>query len=332
VLEEAPAFDVDPALQAELEAARGGCWWRRVRGGRTVELLLAPDGSAYFLEVNARLQVEHPVTELVTGEDLVAWQLRIAGGERLPPDGLGPAMRGHAIEARLVAEDPDAGFLPAAGPLLRLDLPQGECIRVDAGYRAGNEVSPYYDGLLAKVCATARPGRGPGAAGGGARRDGRGRRCARMPAPCATSSATPRSARPHRHGYLERTWTSDAPGGRTRSSARSPWRARAPRPRPPAPARSRGASGLGLANRRRVPRRAWRPTGALHVLVEGRDVRVPADEAARRSSRSPTAVREPGAGAARVAAVMPGRVAAVRVAAGDAVAARATRWSCSRAG
>ena len=151
VIEEAPAPGVPEAEAAALgEAACALLRSVDYAGAATIELLREPDGTAYFLEVNARLQVEHPVTELVTGVNLVRLQLRIAGGERLP-ENLQWRPQGHAVEARLVAEDPDHGFLPTAGTLLRFDLPTG--VRVDAGYRAGSEVPTTFDGLLAKVIA-----------------------------------------------------------------------------------------------------------------------------------------------------------------------------------
>ncbi len=122
------------------------------RNAGTVEFLLAPDGSFYFLEVNARLQVEHPVTELTRGVDLVQWQIRLAQGEPLPAT-LRTSPRGHAIEVRLCAEDPEAGFLPRSGKLLRVEWPSGPGVRVDAGVHAGGTVPPHYDPLLAKLIA-----------------------------------------------------------------------------------------------------------------------------------------------------------------------------------
>ncbi|RYG46578.1 ATP-grasp domain-containing protein, partial [bacterium] len=129
-------------------------------GAGTCEFILDPaSGEFYFLEVNARLQVEHPVTEAVTGLDLVAWQLRIAAGERLELpaallDGDRSALKGWAVEARIVAEDPAQGFLPSAGRLSVWAEPRHPGIRVDSGFRAGDEVSRFYDSLLAKAIAS----------------------------------------------------------------------------------------------------------------------------------------------------------------------------------
>jgi acetyl/propionyl-CoA carboxylase alpha subunit len=120
-----------------------------------VEFLLDPEARQFwFLEVNARLQVEHPVTEMVTGVDLVAWQLRIASGEPLPVELAGRAApaRGHAIECRITAESPP-DFRPATGPLAVFRVPAGPGIRLDAGYREGNVVEARYDSLLAKLIA-----------------------------------------------------------------------------------------------------------------------------------------------------------------------------------
>ncbi len=120
-------------------------------GAGTVEFVMAPDGSFYFLEVNTRLQVEHPVTELVTGIDLVRAQLLVAAGEPLPNEMLDVSPRGHAIEVRLYAEDVAAGFIPVAGKLTTLEFPDLSGIRVDAGFESGSVISTFYDPMLAKV-------------------------------------------------------------------------------------------------------------------------------------------------------------------------------------
>ena len=155
VIEEAPSPAVDPGAtrtmtQAAITAARAVGY---VNAG-TVEFVLSPDGTFAFLEMNTRLQVEHPVTEMVTGVDLVALQLRLA--EVCPfPTRCSTRLHGHAIEARLYAEDVTAGYLPASGTLHRFHVPAAEDIRVDSGYEDGSVVSPFYDAMLAKVIAWA---------------------------------------------------------------------------------------------------------------------------------------------------------------------------------
>jgi acetyl-CoA carboxylase biotin carboxylase subunit len=161
VVEEAPSTVVDADLRRRMgDAAVRAAAAVGYSNAGTVELLLDKDGSFYFLEMNTRIQVEHPVTELVTGLDLVQWQIRVAQGEPLGPevvDYAGP--RGHAIEVRLYAEDPFARFAPSPGKIEMLRLPEGPGIRNDSGVYEGSEVSIHYDPMLAKliVWATDRP-------------------------------------------------------------------------------------------------------------------------------------------------------------------------------
>jgi geranyl-CoA carboxylase alpha subunit len=154
VLEEAPSPAVDPELRARMGAAAVAA--AKVIGysnAGTVEFLLGADGAFYFLEMNTRLQVEHPVTELVTGLDLVELQIRIAAGEPLTVCQDDVRFAGHAIEARLYAEAPHQGFLPQSGQLIAWRPPAGPGLRVDHGLVEGQTVSPFYDPLLAKVIA-----------------------------------------------------------------------------------------------------------------------------------------------------------------------------------
>ncbi|MDL5160156.1 acetyl/propionyl/methylcrotonyl-CoA carboxylase subunit alpha [Actinomycetospora termitidis] len=154
IVEESPSPAVDETLRAELGAAAVAAGKAiGYTGAGTVEFVLDRDGAFFFLEVNTRLQVEHPVTELVTGLDLVAVQLRVAEGHALPPEVTGASIAGHAIEVRLYAEDVPAGYLPATGTLHRFDIPELPGIRVDAGVTDGSVVSPHYDPMLAKVIA-----------------------------------------------------------------------------------------------------------------------------------------------------------------------------------
>ncbi|MDW3205913.1 MAG: acetyl/propionyl/methylcrotonyl-CoA carboxylase subunit alpha [Alphaproteobacteria bacterium] len=159
VVEEATAPGMPEALRQRMgEAAVAAAKAVGYRGAGTVEFIAEtqPDGTPgdfFFMEMNTRLQVEHPVTELVTGQDLVEWQLRVAAGEPLPMDQAEIFSFGHAVEVRLYAEDPDGGFLPSIGTLHRLRFPEGSDIRVDTGVREGDEVSPHYDPMIAKLIA-----------------------------------------------------------------------------------------------------------------------------------------------------------------------------------
>ena len=154
VIEEAPSPFVDEALREAMgTAAVNAAKACDYEGVGTVEFLVAEDRSFSFLEMNTRLQVEHPVTELVTGVDLVDLQLSIAQGDPLPIVQDDVAINGHSIEARIYAEDPYAGFLPQTGSVYRWEVPEGAGIRVDAGIEEGSDVSPYYDPMLAKLIA-----------------------------------------------------------------------------------------------------------------------------------------------------------------------------------
>lgn len=153
VIEEAPAPDISPALRRAMgEAAVAAAKAIAYRGAGTIEFLLCGE-EFFFMEMNTRLQVEHPVTEAITGQDLVAWQLAVAEGKPLPLTQEQVVLRGHAVEARLYAEDVAAGFLPASGPIHWLTWPKG--VRIDTGVTAGDEVSPYYDPMIAKLVAHA---------------------------------------------------------------------------------------------------------------------------------------------------------------------------------
>ncbi len=171
VLEEAPAPGMSAERRAEMgEAAVAAAKAVAYVGAGTVEFIAEPSGDGdirfYFMEMNTRLQVEHPVTEAITGHDLVEWQLRVASGERLPALQNELQISGHAIEARICAENPDAGFLPATGTLRVLRWPEhvsfqrnfdandfhnADPVRVDAGVREGDEISPHYDSMIAKL-------------------------------------------------------------------------------------------------------------------------------------------------------------------------------------
>jgi acetyl/propionyl-CoA carboxylase alpha subunit len=154
IIEETPSVALTHELRREMGAAAvratKACGY--VNAG-TVECMLDSSGSFYFLEMNTRLQVEHPVTEMVTGIDLVKWQLRIAAGEKLTLRQEQIIPRGHAIEARLYAEDVAAGFLPSTGTIHYLRMPSGPGIREDSGVAEGNEISRYYDPLMSKLIA-----------------------------------------------------------------------------------------------------------------------------------------------------------------------------------
>ena len=153
IIEEAPAFSMSDDLRAQMgESAIKSAQAIGYVGAGTVEFLLDVDGSFYFMEMNTRLQVEHPVTEMITGQDLVEWQLRVATGEKLPKTQAELVRNGHAFEARIYAEDPNNDFLPSTGKLELLQTPS-ECkhVRIDTGVRQGDEVSVFYDPMIAKL-------------------------------------------------------------------------------------------------------------------------------------------------------------------------------------
>ena len=153
VLEEAPAPGLPPSQReamgnAAVEAARAVGYV----GAGTVEFIVASTGEFYFMEMNTRLQVEHPVTEMITGQDLVEWQLRVAAKEPLPKQQADLSIRGHALEARIYAEDPQRGFIPSIGRLGTLCYPEpSDQVRVDTGVEQGDEISPHYDPMIAKL-------------------------------------------------------------------------------------------------------------------------------------------------------------------------------------
>ena len=157
VLEEAPAPGMTPERRRAMgEAAVSAARAVGYVGAGTVEFIVDPDGRFYFMEMNTRLQVEHPVTEMITGTDLVEWQLRVAAGEPLPMQQSDLHIHGHAIEARIYAENPDKGFLPSTGSVQYLRLPAAVTfthgpVRIDAGVRQGDAITPYYDPMIAKL-------------------------------------------------------------------------------------------------------------------------------------------------------------------------------------
>jgi len=164
VLEEAPAPGMPPERRAAMgEAAVAAARAVGYVGAGTVEFIANQDGSFYFMEMNTRLQVEHPVTEMITGTDLVEWQLRVAAGQALPKKQHELAIHGHAIEARVYAENPEKGFLPSIGTLHYMDTPAHVAfelggpagmpagVRIDSGVREGDAISPFYDPMIAKL-------------------------------------------------------------------------------------------------------------------------------------------------------------------------------------
>uniref|UniRef100_A0A671SSS7 Methylcrotonoyl-CoA carboxylase subunit alpha, mitochondrial n=1 Tax=Sinocyclocheilus anshuiensis TaxID=1608454 RepID=A0A671SSS7_9TELE len=153
IIEEAPGPGISPEVRRKLgEAAVRAAKAVNYVGAGTVEFIMDAQHNFFFMEMNTRLQVEHPVSEMITGTDLVEWQLRVAAGEKLPLSQKQIVLRGHSFEARIYAEDPNNDFLPGAGPLLHLSTPQGDqCTRIETGVREGDEVSAHYDPMIAKL-------------------------------------------------------------------------------------------------------------------------------------------------------------------------------------
>jgi len=152
IIEETPSPAITPEIRRRMgEAAVKAAKAANYLSAGTVEFLLDDDGSFYFLEVNTRIQVEHPVTEMITGIDLVKEQIRIAAGDPLPFTQNEIHSRGHALECRIYAEDPAQGFLPCAGKIVYLDEPAGPNLRIDSGIYSGCDVPVFYDPILAKV-------------------------------------------------------------------------------------------------------------------------------------------------------------------------------------
>lgn len=251
VIEEAPAPGLTPELEASLrETAVRAAHATDYRGAGTVEFLVA-GGKAHFLEMNTRLQVEHPVTEAVFGVDLVALQLRVAEGE--PLDEEPPTARGHAVEARLYAEDPAAGWAPQTGTLHRLSVP--EAVRLDTGFTDGDPIGVHYDAMLAKVVAHAPTRAGP---------------CASWRAPWSGPSCTDRSPTGSfsygRCGTTSSSRAARTPGSTTGIWPRSRRRARIRTHRSPRRSRTRtagpgSAAGAMWPRSRRSSTTAPNPTG-----------------------------------------------------------------------
>ncbi|XP_007094625.2 methylcrotonoyl-CoA carboxylase subunit alpha, mitochondrial isoform X2 [Panthera tigris] len=153
IIEEAPGPGINSDIRKKLgEAAVRAAKAVNYVGAGTVEFIMDSKHNFYFMEMNTRLQVEHPVTEMITGTDLVEWQLRIAAGEKIPLSQEEITLQGHAFEARIYAEDPDNNFMPGAGPLVHLSTPQADlCTRIETGVRQGDEVSVHYDPMIAKL-------------------------------------------------------------------------------------------------------------------------------------------------------------------------------------
>ena len=279
VLEEAPA----PGVSGELRARMGAAAVRLALevgyvGAGTVEFLLEDDGAFHFLEMNTRLQVEHPVTEAVTGLDLVQWQLRIARGEPLPLAQHEVRIDGHAIEARLCAEDPYADFAPQTGTIAAWRMPSGEGVRVDHGLAPRASVPPFYDSMLAKVIA-----HGPD------RETARTRLLAALRATRVAGLATNRDwlcaalgAEPFVAGALSTAWLSRAAAGWTAPRPDARWlaaaaglrlaraaRAHGPLARFASTGRRDSVVSLATDGRSRTIRLAYAHDGPIEAEVDG---------------------------------------------------------------
>jgi hypothetical protein len=259
VLEEAPA----PGLDSKTRSAMGAAAVAAAKAigytnAGTVEFIAEQDGRFYFMEMNTRLQVEHPVTEMVTGLDLVELQIRVAAGEALPFSQKDLRLEGHAIEARIYAEDPEREFLPSTGRLLHVAFPaQGAEVRIDAGVESGDEITPWYDPMIAKLivrgadraAALARPESGARRSRDRGRQDQR-----RLPGPGGRlARVRPRRARHRPHRTESRrapSWTRSNRNRRARrrrvrrARVRRAWRARN--------GARLGRSPFALASRRRL--------------------------------------------------------------------------------
>jgi acetyl/propionyl-CoA carboxylase alpha subunit len=321
VIEEAPAPGVGRELRGELGAAA----LRLAEavgyvGAGTAEFLLAPDGSWYFLEMNARIQVEHPVTELVTSIDIVRRQLEIAAGRPLELQQGDVLLRGHAIEARIYAEDSERGFLPTSGNVLAVRWPRGPGVRVDAGVDGGDVVGTRYDGLLAKVCVHGET---------------RARAIARLRAALddvvvlglTTNLPLLRTVAAHPDfergaldtGWLERSWQPEQDGGPPPGAAEAA-DAFAAGEQGESPWQGRWRAGAGESAPEAPVARA--PDGALHVWIGGRDVRVERSALAEPEQHARRGAGAAAAGVARIVAPMPGAVLRLEVSEGDVVEER----------
>jgi acetyl/propionyl-CoA carboxylase alpha subunit len=322
VIEEAPAPGVGRELRGELgSAALRLAEAVEYVGAGTAEFLLAPDGSWYFLEMNARIQVEHPVTELVTSIDIVRRQLEIAAGRPLQLEQGDVLLRGHAIEARIYAEDADRGFLPTSGDILAVRWPRGPGVRIDAGVDGGDAVGTRYDGLLAKLSVHGET---------------RARALARLRAALddvvvlglTTNLPLLRSVASHPDferggvdtGWLERTWQPPPESGLP-PEALAAADAYAESELGDNPWQGRWRAGAGESAPSAPVARA--DDGALHVWLDGRDIRVERGALQEPEQHARRGAGAAAGGSAQIAAPMPGSVLRLEVEAGEEVEERA---------